>query len=89
MFPSIGEYTKLFGLNNERFARTKPDVLKLSQIAVFLARLEEKEGNTARAIQLFELAQKGSPNPEALQKQIDELQQRLAVPSVSPAPQAR
>src|SRR3954464_189501 len=27
MFPSIGEYTKLFGLNNERFARTKPDVL--------------------------------------------------------------
>jgi aspartate carbamoyltransferase catalytic subunit len=27
MFPSIGEYTKLFGLNHERFARTKPDVL--------------------------------------------------------------
>ena len=27
MFPSLGEYTKLFGLNNERFARTKPDVL--------------------------------------------------------------
>jgi aspartate carbamoyltransferase catalytic subunit len=27
MFPSIGEYTKLFGLNNERFARTKQDVL--------------------------------------------------------------
>jgi aspartate carbamoyltransferase catalytic subunit len=27
MFPSIGEYTKLFGLNNERFERTKPDAL--------------------------------------------------------------
>jgi aspartate carbamoyltransferase catalytic subunit len=27
MFPSIGEYTSLFGLNKERFARTKPDVL--------------------------------------------------------------
>ena len=27
MFPSLGEYTKLFGLNHERFARTKPDVL--------------------------------------------------------------
>src|SRR5881394_3943866 len=26
MFPSIGEYTSLFGLNNARFARTKPDV---------------------------------------------------------------
>jgi aspartate carbamoyltransferase catalytic subunit len=27
MFPSIGEYTSLFGLNNTRFARTKEDVL--------------------------------------------------------------
>lgn len=27
MFPSIGEYTSLFGLNPARFARTKPDVL--------------------------------------------------------------
>ena len=27
MFPSIGEYTAVFGLNKERFERTKPDVL--------------------------------------------------------------
>lgn len=27
MFPSIGEYTNLFGLNKARFAHTKPDVL--------------------------------------------------------------
>jgi aspartate carbamoyltransferase catalytic subunit len=27
MFPGIGEYTALFGLNKERFARTKPDAL--------------------------------------------------------------
>jgi aspartate carbamoyltransferase catalytic subunit len=27
MFPSIGEYTTLFGLNHARFARTKPDAL--------------------------------------------------------------
>ena len=27
MFPSINEYTNLFGLNKERLARTKPDVL--------------------------------------------------------------
>ncbi len=27
MFPSIGEYTQLFGLNKARFARTKPDAL--------------------------------------------------------------
>ncbi len=27
MFPGIGEYTNLFGVNKARFARTKPDVL--------------------------------------------------------------
>lgn len=27
MFPSLGEYTSLFGLNKARFARTKPDAL--------------------------------------------------------------
>jgi aspartate carbamoyltransferase catalytic subunit len=27
MFPSLSEYTSLFGLNKSRFARTKPDVL--------------------------------------------------------------
>jgi aspartate carbamoyltransferase catalytic subunit len=27
MFPSIGEYTSLFGLNNARFARIRPDAL--------------------------------------------------------------
>src|SRR5436853_2909574 len=27
MFPSIGEYTAMFGLNKERFAHTKPDAL--------------------------------------------------------------
>jgi aspartate carbamoyltransferase catalytic subunit len=27
MFPGTAEYTRLFGLNKERFALTKPDVL--------------------------------------------------------------
>jgi aspartate carbamoyltransferase catalytic subunit len=27
MFPSIGEYAAMFGLNKERFARTKPDAM--------------------------------------------------------------
>src|SRR5271155_5583214 len=27
MFPSIGEYTAMFGLNKERFARTKPEAM--------------------------------------------------------------
>ena len=70
-------------------ANKTPDLLKLDQIAVNLSRLEEKEGNLARAIQLLELSQKGSPRPEALQGQINELKQKLAAPPSSPAPQAR
>ena len=70
-------------------ANKKPDERKLSEIADNLAHLEEKEGNLARAIQLLELSKKASPNPEALQRQIDELKQKLAAPASATAPQAR
>jgi tetratricopeptide (TPR) repeat protein len=70
-------------------ANKKPDERKLGEIADNLAHLEEKEGNLARAIQLLELSKKASPNPEALQRQIDELKQKLAAPASAAAPQAR
>jgi tetratricopeptide (TPR) repeat protein len=63
--------------SEQQAAGKEPDLLKLDQIAVSLARLEEKEGNLARAIQLLELSKKGSPHPEVLQPQIDELKQKL------------
>ncbi len=75
--------------SEQEAANKKPDLLKLDQIAVNLSRLEEQEGNLARAIQLLELAQKGSPHPEALQKQIDDLKQKLAAQPRSAAPAAR
>jgi tetratricopeptide (TPR) repeat protein len=75
--------------SEQEAAGKKPDLLKLDQIAVNLAHLEEKEGNLARALQLLELAKKGAPHPEALQKQIDEIKQKLAVPSPSADPKAR
>ena len=61
-------------------ANKDPDLLTLDQIAGNLARLEEAEGNFARAIQLLELCKKASPHPEALQKQIDELKPKVAAP---------
>jgi tetratricopeptide (TPR) repeat protein len=63
--------------SEQETAGKKPDLLKLGQIAINLARLEEKEGNLARAIQFLELSQKGAPHPEVLQPQIDELKQKL------------
>jgi tetratricopeptide (TPR) repeat protein len=71
-------------------AGKKPDLFELDQLAVNLSRLEEKEGNLARAIELLGIAKKASPHPEALQQQIDELKQKLAAPAPSsPAPKSR
>jgi tetratricopeptide (TPR) repeat protein len=70
-------------------ANKKPDLRMLDQIAVNLSRLEEREGNLVRAIQLLELSKKASPHPEALQQQIEGLKQKLAGPPPAAAPQPR
>jgi tetratricopeptide (TPR) repeat protein len=70
-------------------AKPNPDLLGLEQIAVNLARLEENEGHLARAIQLLELSKKASPHPEVLERQIEELKQKLAAQPPAAAPQPR
>jgi len=75
--------------SEQEAANKKPDLLQLDQIAVNLAHLEETEGNLERAIQLLELSQKGSPHPEALQRQINELKQKLAARPPTAAPGSR
>jgi len=45
---------------------------------VNLAHLEDEAGNYGAAINWLQAAQKVSPAPGALQKQIDELQKKLA-----------
>jgi tetratricopeptide (TPR) repeat protein len=73
--------------SEQEAAGKKPDLFQLDQLAVSLARLEEKESNLARAIDLLGLAKKASPHPEVLQQQIDELKQKLAArpPATRPA----
>lgn len=56
--------------------KEEPDGVGLAQISVSLSRLEERAGNLDLAIQYLELATQGSPDPEALKKQIDELRQK-------------
>ncbi len=58
--------------------KKQPDMFQLEQIAVNLSRLEEKEGNLPRAIELLQLAKKASPVPAGLQAQIDDMKRRLA-----------
>ncbi len=64
--------------------KEKPDYFEQEKIAVHLARLEEDAGRFDRAIELLELGKQASPNPAALQKQIDELREKLADPASAP-----
>jgi tetratricopeptide (TPR) repeat protein len=62
--------------NQRESGKKEPDRIGLEQITIHLARLEEKEGHPDKAIALLRIAKSASPNPGALQQQIDELQRR-------------
>jgi len=54
------------------------DMYALEQIAYRMADLEEKAGNLEEAVKLLKLAERASPHPAAIQKQIGEINQRIA-----------
>lgn len=66
--------------------KQKENRLGFEEITVNLANLERESGNYAQSINWFEAAQKVSPNPMALQKQIDELKEKMAAATNAPAP---
>jgi len=65
----------------------KENKIGFDAITVNLANLERDAGNYADAINWFQAAQKVSPNPAALQQQIDELKAKMAAPTNAPATQ--
>ena len=66
--------------------KKEPDLLLLEQIAVHLGHLEEEAGNYDKALTHLELAKKISPNPQALEKQIEEIKQKKSAQG-APSPQ--
>ena len=64
--------------NEHQQSKKEPDFGSLHDIEIQLAHLEENEGNYAKAIEWMEKAKPHSPNPEALQSQIDALRAKLA-----------
>ena len=58
----------------------KENKLDFEEITVHLARLERDAGNYEDAIRWFQAAQKVSPDPYALQQQIDENKKKMAAP---------
>ena len=77
-------------LGVKKFLRLKPEEQKegkivIDELLVNLARLEDEAGNFEQAINWFHAAQKVSPNPDALQLQIDAIQKKLAASRSAPS----
>ena len=58
-------------------AKTEPDTFALAQILARLAQLEERAGDSSKAILYFQKLQAISPNPRSVQARIDELKAKL------------
>jgi tetratricopeptide (TPR) repeat protein len=74
-------------LGVKKFLARPPDEQKetklvFEEIVVNLARLEDEAGNFGQAINWLRAAQKVSPDPGTLQKQIDELQKKIPAPKL-------
>jgi hypothetical protein len=67
--------------NEQQDAKQGPDKIVLEEIETNLAHLEEESGNLAKAISYLQLAQQISATPDALQRRIDELKQKLGAKS--------
>ncbi len=70
--------------NAQESGKAEPNYFQLEKIAVHLARLEEEAGRFSRAISLLELGKKSSPNPDALQKQVDEIKEKMRARESAP-----
>lgn len=56
------------------------------EITMNLARLEESKGHWPQAIKYLEMVKQVSPNPDAIQKQIDETEKKMAGPPATSKP---
>jgi hypothetical protein len=63
--------------NEQEATKAQPDKTAREQLVGALARLEERTGNLAKAIEYLQQLKLLSPVPDAIQLQIDELQAKL------------
>ena len=82
-YKDTGRARNLWGLALRRWqeqeaGKKEPNEFLLEEITSHLGHLEEEAGNLPKAISYLEVARKISPNPAAVQQQIDALRQKLA-----------
>lgn len=64
--------------NATEASQPKPNRLLLAEITLYLARLEEREGNLPAALPYLQILKTVSPHPDTIQRQIDEIQSRIS-----------
>ena len=79
--PMERENRTLFPLVAKPLTRTE---LLFIQITSHLAMLEDKQGNYTRALAYMEMWKTMSPSPDAVQKRIDELREKIASGKTEP-----
>ena len=67
-----------WGKENSGKDQDEQDKFLLEHIASALFKLEKQEGNIPKAVEYLKLLKRVSPNPDAIQKQINELEQASA-----------
>jgi hypothetical protein len=85
-----GRARNVWELAVRKWAKLAPEDMKenrdiFEKITTYLGQLEKDAGNWGQAVNWFQAAQKVSPTPGDLQKQIDELQQKIAAQTNAPA----
>jgi tetratricopeptide (TPR) repeat protein len=79
---ALNKWYERFKLDPEA---AKENKLDFEEITVHLAHLEADAGNYEAAIRWFQATQKVSPEPGALQQQIDEIKKKMAAQANAPA----
>jgi hypothetical protein len=64
--------------NTTEAKKKEPDLNSMEEITMRLARLEEDAGHLEQAVTYLEMACKASPQPQAIQKQIEALKAKIA-----------
>ena len=67
--------------NQQEAKKETPNLFALGQITVRLGNLERDQGRYAKAIEWMEIAKTASPDPKAIQTQIDGLRAKLNAPA--------
>jgi hypothetical protein len=68
---------------DSKSSHSEQDDFIMSQLTLYLARLEEEQGNLKQSLAWLERLKQYSAQPQTVQKQIEEMRQKVAHPETA------